>query len=192
MFGKRKEQLMSQEPKEQNQEKTPTPAPARAPKKEVDLFPPIAERNQNGIPVSAGGGGRLATQISMFNPVTFEEALDVVEALRSRHAITISMDKLKKTDANRLVDFVAGASAALDGDFHKMTEQVYVFCPANIKIVNSAKQQSSLGSSSLTRALANSSGTSSSSANFALDSLFPDLSQEKYGGGFSSPFWSRQ
>jgi FtsZ-interacting cell division protein YlmF len=42
---------------------------------------------------------------------------------------------MKKSDAGRLVDFVSGASAALDGDFHKLTEQVYVFCPSNIKIV---------------------------------------------------------
>ncbi len=189
MFGKRKEQLMSQEPKESNQEKPATPAASRPSKKEVELFPPIAERNLTAAPVSTGGGGRLGTQISMFQPVSFEQALDVVEALRSRNATTISLDKLKKSDSNRLVDFVAGASAALDGDFHKMTEQVYLFCPANIKIVSNAKQQAV--SESLTRALANS---SSPSSNFALDALFPDLSaQEKFAsGGFSTPFWSRQ
>ncbi|MBX9693088.1 MAG: cell division protein SepF, partial [Cyanobacteria bacterium] len=178
MFGKRKEQLMSQEPKEPSPEKPTAPAAsapgAKAPKKEVDLFPPIAERNLTAPPVSVGGGGRLATQISMFSPVTFEEALEVVEALRSRHATTISLDKLKKTDSNRLVDFVAGASAALDGDFHKMTESVYVFCPANIKIINSTKQQAaSSAAGSLTRALAN---TSAGSSNFALDALFPEIS----------------
>ncbi|MBX9722135.1 MAG: cell division protein SepF [Candidatus Obscuribacterales bacterium] len=194
MFGKRKEQLMSQEPKESNQEKPITPSASRTPKKEVELFPPIAERNLNGPAVPAGGGGRLSTQISMFQPVSFEEALDIVEALRARNATTISLDKLKKNDANRLVDFVAGASAALDGDFHKMTEQVFVFCPANIKILSAAKTQAQTSSTSLTRALANSSSpSSSSSSNYALDALFPDLGQEKYGtGGFGSPFWARQ
>jgi cell division inhibitor SepF len=196
VFGKRKEQLMSQEPKESNQEKPATPAAGRPPRKEVELFPPIAERNLSGPTTSTGGGGRLATQISMFQPVTFEEALDVVESLRSRHATTISLEKLKKTDASRLIDFVAGASAALDGDFHKMTEQVFVFCPANIKIINSAKAapQQQPTSSSLTRALANSSSSSTIGAsNFALDALFPDIaSQEKYGGGFTSQFWGKQ
>jgi hypothetical protein len=113
-----------------------------------------------------------------------------VEALRSRHASTISLDKLKKTDASRLVDFVAGASAALDGDFHKMTEQVFLFCPANIKIVNPGKTQTAPASSgSLARALASSSTGSSS---FALDALFPDMAQEKCSGGFSSQFWGKQ
>jgi FtsZ-interacting cell division protein YlmF len=189
VFGKRKEQLMSQEPKESNQEKPSTPVSNRPPRREVELFPPIAERNASLPSTSTGGGGRLSTQISMFQPLSFEEALDVVEALRSRQASTISLEKLKKSDANRLVDFVAGASAALDGDFHKMTEQVFVFCPANVKIVNPAKAQATT-SGSLSRALA-SSGSSSASS-FALDALFPDMAQEKYGGGFSSQFWGKQ
>ncbi len=181
---------MSQEPKESNQEKAAVPATARPPRREVELFPPIAERNLTSPSSSAGGGGRLSTQISMFQPVSFEEALNVVEALRSRNATTISLEKLKKNDANRLVDFVAGASAALDGNFHKMTEQVFVFCPANIKIVNSSKPQTTTTAGSLTRALA-SGGTSSSSSTFALDALFPDMAQEKMGG-FTSQFWGKQ
>ncbi len=188
MFGKRKEQLMSQEPNQSNQEKPQTPAASRSTKREVELFPPIAERNLSAPTVSTGGGGRLATQISMFNPTSFEEALDIVEALRARNATTISLEKLKKNDANRLVDFVAGASAALDGDFHKMTEQVFVFCPANIKIINSAKQQS-MTSTDLTRALASG---SSKGSNFSLDALFPDMAQDKYGISTSSPFWAKQ
>jgi len=50
-----------------------------------------------------------------------------------------SFENMKKLDASRLVDFVAGASAALDGDFHKLSEQVYVFCPSNIRITPPAK-----------------------------------------------------
>lgn len=195
MFGKRREP-MSQEPKETNPEKPSPPATnGRPAKREVELFPPIAERNLNSPPsgVTAGSatGGRLSTQISMFQPVSFEEALDIVEALRSRNATTISLEKLKKNDANRLVDFVAGASAALDGDFHKMTEQVFVFCPANIKIIASGK--TTTGSAQRSAAMAGpmpgpSSSAATSSSNFSLDTLFPDMSQN---GGLSG-MWGKQ
>lgn len=101
----------------------------------VDLFPALADKRMTPIntirpPVHAKQG----TQISIFNPVTFDEALDIVECLRSRAATTITLDNMKKIDAHRLVDFVAGASSALQGNFHKLSEQVYIFCPANIKI----------------------------------------------------------
>lgn len=195
MFGKRREP-MSQEPKETNTEKPSPPATtARPAKREVELFPPIAERNLTSAPsVTAGNTGRLSTQISMFQPVSFEEALDIVEALRSRNATTICLEKLKKNDANRLVDFVAGASAALDGDFHKMTEQVFVFCPANIKIVasgangttGSAQRNAALGGGPQSSAAS----SSSSASNFSLDTLFPDIAGEKLGGGLSS-LWGR-
>ncbi len=115
-------------------------APAQKPgKKEVDLFPvSMQERRPIGgnQHVPAGGGMRFGgTQISVFSPVTFDDALEIVECLRSRAATTISLDQMKRPDASRLIDFVTGASQALDGDFHKLTEQVYVFCPSNISIV---------------------------------------------------------
>src|SRR5207245_5093522 len=88
----------------------------------------------------AVGCMRLGTQISIFNPNDFDDALEIVECLRGRAATTISLDQMKKPDASRLIDFVSGASAALDGDFHRLTDQVYVFCPSNIRIIASEKE----------------------------------------------------
>ncbi len=101
----------------------------------VDLFPALADKRMMPIntirqPVQPKHG----TQISTFNPISFDEALDIVECLRARAATTITLDNMKKVDAHRLVDFVAGASSALQGNFHKLSDQVYLFCPANIKI----------------------------------------------------------
>jgi FtsZ-interacting cell division protein YlmF len=104
-------------------------------KSKVDLFPALADRRMSPInSIRQNVPTRIGTQISIFSPASFEEALDIVECLRGRAATTISLDNMKKLDASRLVDFVAGASAALDGDFHKLTEVVYLFCPSNIKI----------------------------------------------------------
>lgn len=116
-------------------------AAPRPGKKEIELFPVSTERRAAAVsqPVPTGGGKRLGTQISIFNPMTFDDALDIVECLRGRAATTISLDQMKKPDASRLIDFVTGASTALDGDFHKLTEQVYVFCPSNISIVQPEK-----------------------------------------------------
>ena len=101
----------------------------------VDLFPALTDKRMLTMstmrPAPAPNGN---TQISIFCPVSFEEAIEIVECLRCRAATTISLENMKKIDAKRLVDFVAGASAALDGDFHKLSEQVYIFCPSNIKI----------------------------------------------------------
>lgn len=113
---------------------------SRSGKPVVDLFPALADRHM--MPINAirqPVATHVGTQISIFSPCSFDEALDIVECLRGRAATTISLDNMKKWDASRLVDFVAGASAALDGDFHKLSDQVYLFCPANIKITAPAQ-----------------------------------------------------
>jgi cell division inhibitor SepF len=117
----------------------PTVSSSRAGKKDVNIFPALSDRR--GVPMTTrqAAPSRIGTQISIFCPASFEDALDIVECLRGRAATTISLENLKKLDASRLVDFVAGASAALDGDFHKLSEQVYLFCPSNIKITAPGK-----------------------------------------------------
>jgi FtsZ-interacting cell division protein YlmF len=113
---------------------------AKQAKPDINIFPALTDRRVAPVTSLRQAPARLGTQISIFAPVSFEEALDIVECLRSRAATTISLENMKKLDASRLVDFVAGASAALDGDFHKLSEQVYLFCPSNIKITAPGKQ----------------------------------------------------
>lgn len=146
--------------------------------KDVNIFPALTDRRGLAMSGRQAAPTRLGTQISIFCPVTFEEALDIVECLRGRAATTISLENMKKLDASRLVDFVAGASAALDGDFHKLSEQVYLFCPSNIKITAPGKQEA---------ASANGGGIISNplGLNGELDFLYPSATQSL---GKGSPF----
>ncbi len=117
---------------------------ARTPQKQVvDLFPALNDRKMMALGTMRAPNPNIkaGSQISIFSPVSFEEAIDIVECLRCRAATTISLEHMKKIDASRLVDFVAGASAALDGDFHKLSEQVYIFCPSNIKLTSDLKME---------------------------------------------------
>ena len=159
--------------------RTTTPTAGNGNKlKDVNIFPALSDRR--GLPTSVRQAPtRLGTQISVFCPVTFEEALDIVECLRGRAATTISLENMKKIDASRLVDFVAGASAALDGDFHKLSEQVYLFCPSNIKITAPGKQESS-AASALGGRISNPLGL-----NGELDFLYPSATATL---GKNSPF----
>jgi FtsZ-interacting cell division protein YlmF len=153
--------------------------------KDVNIFPALTDRR--GIPMTPRHEtSRLGTQISIFCPVTFEEALDIVECLRGRAATTISLENMKKLDASRLVDFVAGASAALDGDFHKLSEQVYLFCPSNIKITAPGKDAAA--------AAAATGGIISNplGLNGELDFLYPSATATLGKAALNNPFGSTQ
>jgi cell division inhibitor SepF len=140
LFGWQQKENMSEENKETQPEK-PTSTQGRASKKEVDLFPALLDRKNFPVVSSRIVPSNSGPQISMFTPANFDEALDIVECLRTRCAATICLENLKKSDANRLVDFVSGASAAIDGDFHKMSEQVYLFCPSNFRIISGQEEK---------------------------------------------------
>jgi len=128
-------------PQEKPQEKPTTPA-GRATKKDVDLFPALVDRKNVPMVSTRIVPANSGPHISMFNPACFDDAIDIVECLRTRCAATICLDNMRKIDANRLVDFVSGASAAIDGDFHKMSDQVYLFCPSNFRIVSQDNETS--------------------------------------------------
>lgn len=136
LFGWQKEE-MSQESKDPSTKSSGLNGGA----KEVTLFPAVMGR-KGGFPMVAPRNSNPpgTTQISLFTPVTFDEALDIVQCLRERAATTICIEKMREDDASRLVDFVAGASAAIDGDFFKMSEDVYLFCPSNIRITAPGKE----------------------------------------------------
>ncbi|HEY9677632.1 MAG TPA: cell division protein SepF [Drouetiella sp.] len=161
----------------------PTVNSGRNAKKDVDLFPVVNDRKAGTLSSLRTPPSKIGTQISIFAPNTFEEALDIVECLRGRAATTISLENMKKVDANRLVDFVAGASAALDGDFHKLSEQVYIFCPSNIKITAPGKETDK---APFTMAMGASTSTALGGVG-ALDFLYPTTTQ--YDGSSSST-WS--
>ena len=115
------------------------PSTNRTGKAEVDLFPALADRK--ALSVVAPRAACNGPQISMFEPTNYEDALDIVECLRSRASTTVCLDKMRKSDANRLVDFISGASAAIDGRFHRLSEQVYFFAPSNVQIVVPQSQE---------------------------------------------------
>ncbi len=150
----------------------PTVNSGRNAKKDVDLFPALNSGKVGTLSTLRTPPTKFGTQISIFAPVSFEEAIEIVECLRGRAATTISLENMKKIDANRLVDFVAGASAALDGDFHKLSEQVYLFCPSNIKITAPGKEFDKISAS----AAASSTGTALGGFG-ALDFLYPTPTQ---------------
>jgi cell division inhibitor SepF len=112
---------------------------SRTNKPEVDLFPPLADRKT--LSVVAPRPACNGPAISMFEPTSYEDALDIVECLRSRSSTTVCLDKMRKAEADRLVDFISGASAAIDGRFHQLSDQVYFFAPSNVRIVVTEKAE---------------------------------------------------
>lgn len=95
----------------------PSPAPA-----------PVTRGNIVGLPTSGNH------EVVVIEPRSFDEALAILDNLRSRKAVILNLMGLAPEQSQRLVDFVSGACHALDGHQDKIGESIFLFTPSNVVI----------------------------------------------------------
>jgi len=74
------------------------------------------------------------TQIYMMEPRHFEEMSDAVRALHERRTVIMNMTFMEPDQAQRSVDFVAGATHALGGDLERVGDSIFIFAPSNVQL----------------------------------------------------------
>ncbi len=73
-------------------------------------------------------------EVMVSEPKTFEESLEVVNNLRERKSIILNLHLLDAEQSQRVVDFVSGATHAVDGHQQRIGEGVFIFTPNNVSI----------------------------------------------------------
>jgi FtsZ-interacting cell division protein YlmF len=75
-----------------------------------------------------------SSEVKVFEPRTYDEALEITEDLRGRKAILVNLHMLDSEQAQRIIDFLAGATHAIDGQQQRVAEGVFLFAPASVVI----------------------------------------------------------
>lgn len=75
-----------------------------------------------------------AYEVMVVEPRAFEESLEIINQLRERKAIVINLHLLDNEQSQRVVDFLSGATHAIDGHQQRIGEGVFLFTPANVCI----------------------------------------------------------
>jgi cell division inhibitor SepF len=71
-------------------------------------------------------------EVLVFHCRGFDDARAVVHALRERQTVVLQLDQLEPIEAQRVVDFVAGAVNALDGQSERLGATEFLFAPAGV------------------------------------------------------------
>ncbi|MGL5647728.1 MAG: cell division protein SepF [Clostridium sp.] len=104
---------------------------------------------ENG-PVIIGGGRRdkvvnihnnVAAKVLITKPTSYEESMEICDALTNRRIVVINTANLENKTARRLLDFISGASYALKGDFQEIDKGVYILSPSNVEVTNELKSE---------------------------------------------------
>ena len=69
-------------------------------------------------------------------PTSFDQAGEICGYLKERKSVIINLEYVNKDVARRIIDFVAGASAALDGHMQKISNAIFLVAPVNYDIAS--------------------------------------------------------
>lgn len=78
-----------------------------------------------------------ASEIKVEEPRIYEDSLNISTQLRENKPVIINLKYLEASASKRLIDFVCGTAYAINGHMMKIGENIFLFTPANILIVNS-------------------------------------------------------
>ncbi|MGN0032069.1 MAG: cell division protein SepF [Candidatus Gastranaerophilaceae bacterium] len=97
---------------------------------------------------SANRGGN---EVVVIEPRSFDDAATIVQHLKDRKIVMLNLHLLDKEQSQRTIDFVCGASQALNGNPKKVGDLVFVFAPSNVTLSADTNSQQSKFNDSLWR-----------------------------------------
>ncbi|MDN5346830.1 MAG: cell division inhibitor SepF [Clostridia bacterium] len=73
-------------------------------------------------------------RLILSRPHAFEQAKELAEHLRSFRPLVVDLGGLNGEEAQRLIDFLSGATFALGGQVRKINGGIFLFAPSNVDI----------------------------------------------------------
>ena len=98
----------------------------------MDPAPPVAPRASTHVP-GPSHAADLA-RITTLHPRTYNEARTIGEHFREGTPVIMNLTEMVDSDAKRLVDFAAGLIFGLHGSIDRVTNRVFLLCPANVEV----------------------------------------------------------
>ena len=81
------------------------------------------------------------TKIVIIKPTHYNDSVEICDNLKERKVSLINLTALESSTAQRLLDFIAGASYALEGVLEEVNKGVYVLSPSNVEVSNELKSE---------------------------------------------------
>jgi cell division inhibitor SepF len=109
---------------------------------------PSVEKISESKVVNHPSINRGGNEVIVVEPRSFDDAATIVQHLKDRKIVMLNLHLLDKEQSQRTIDFVCGASQALNGNPKKVGDLVFVFAPSNVTLsADSTPQQSKFNDS---------------------------------------------
>lgn len=94
----------------------------------------LPERHQETKVVNHPSFNRGGNEVVVVEPRSFDDAATIVQHLKDRKIVMLNLHLLDNDQSQRTIDFVCGASQALNGQPKKVGDRVFVFAPHNVTL----------------------------------------------------------
>lgn len=84
--------------------------------------------------VSLSSVKQPTSKVVLCEPRTYNEAQEIADHIVNRRSVVINLDRVDRTQAKRIVDFLSGTVYAVDGDIQKLGIETFLCTPDNVEV----------------------------------------------------------
>ncbi|HLS66675.1 MAG TPA: cell division protein SepF [Pseudogracilibacillus sp.] len=105
------------------------------------------EVEENNMPVERRGKGKNVVSLSaiqqqtskviLCEPTSYNEVQEIADHLLSKRAVVINLQRVDRSQAKRIVDFLSGTVYAIKGDIQKLGVATFLCTPDNVSVSGS-------------------------------------------------------
>ena len=77
------------------------------------------------------------------------DSYEIADTLLNGRAVILDLSNVNKAVGQRLIDFTAGSVYAIDGSMQKISEFIFLICPADVGIVGDKRDEDEVADSAL-------------------------------------------
>ncbi len=104
-------------------------------------FAPVAAPRKSAGHKVVSINTNVSMQVSVVYPMSIEDAAEVCKDLKDRNTVVVNLEKTDGDVAQRISDFLCGAGYALEGTIQPISDEIFIICPANVKLTGEFKQE---------------------------------------------------
>lgn len=100
---------------------------------EVEFGKPQAPRRGNVYNLQSVNSSKNM-RLVISKPREFAEAQAIVDHIKNRKPVLVNLEETETEAARRIIDFISGATYAVDGNMQKVSQQIFVFAPSQVEV----------------------------------------------------------
>ncbi|MBO9598231.1 MAG: cell division protein SepF [Cohnella sp.] len=96
--------------------------------------PAFESRKQSGKNNVVSIHSQKSARVVLTEPRTYDEAQDIADQLKSRRAVVVNLQRVRREQAIRIVDFLSGTVYALGGHISKIGTDIFLCTPDSVEV----------------------------------------------------------